>query len=101
MAKETAHQIATPLSSIMGWVEILKNRKVDNTYIDEIQKDIKRLNTITERFSNIGSIPILEKKDIVSETQTTIEYMKSRTSNSINFEFVKPKQKIIALLNSS
>ena len=100
MAKETAHQIATPLSSIMGWVEILKNRKVDNTYIDEIQKDIKRLNTITERFSNIGSIPILEKKDIVSETQTTIEYMKSRTSNSINFEFVKPKQKIIALLNS-
>ena len=100
MAKETAHQIATPLSSIMGWVEILKNKKVDNTYIDEIQKDIKRLNTITERFSNIGSIPILEKKDIVSETQTTIEYMKSRTSNSINFEFVKPKQKIIALLNS-
>ena len=59
MAKETAHQIATPLSSIMGWIEILKNKNVDNNYIDEIQKDIKRLNIIADRFSKIGSIPIL------------------------------------------
>ncbi|MEC9108434.1 MAG: HAMP domain-containing sensor histidine kinase [Bacteroidota bacterium] len=100
MAKETAHQIATPLSSIMGWIEILKQKNIDKSYIDEIQKDIKRLNIITERFSNIGSVPTLEKKDIISETESTIEYMKSRSSNSIHFEFIKPKEKIIALLNS-
>lgn len=100
MAKETAHQIATPLSSIMGWIEILKQKNIDKSYIDEIQKDIKRLNIITERFSNIGSVPTLEKKDIISETESTIEYMKSRSSNSIHFEFIKPKEKIITLLNS-
>ena len=85
MAKETAHQIATPLSSIMGWIEILKNKNVDNNYIDEIQKDIKRLNTIADRFSKIGSVPLLEKKDVISETESTIEYMKTRSSNSLNF----------------
>ena len=100
MAKETAHQIATPLSSIMGWIEILKNKNVDNNYIDEIQKDIKRLNTIADRFSKIGSVPSLERKDIISETESTIEYMKTRSSNSVNFKLVKPKEKIIALLNS-
>ena len=100
MAKETAHQIATPLSSIMGWIEILKNKNVDNTYIDEIQKDIKRLNTITDRFSKIGSVPTLERKDIVFETESTVEYMKTRSSNSVNFKLVKPKHKIITLLNS-
>ena len=100
MAKETAHQIATPLSSIMGWIEILKNKNVDNNYIDEIQKDIKRLNTIADRFSKIGSVPSLERKDIISETESTIEYMKTRSSNSVNFKLVKPKEKIITLLNS-
>ena len=100
MAKETAHQIATPLSSIMGWIEILKNKNVDDNYIDEIQKDIKRLNTIADRFSKIGSVPSLEKKDIISETESTIEYMKTRSSNSVNFKLVKPKEKIITLLNS-
>ena len=100
MAKETAHQIATPLSSIMGWIEILKNKNVDNNYIDEIQKDIKRLNTIADRFSKIGSVPSLERKDIISETESTIEYMKTRSSNSVNFKLIKPKEKIITLLNS-
>ena len=100
MAKETAHQIATPLSSIMGWIEILKNKNVDNNYIDEIQKDIKRLNTIADRFSKIGAVPLLEKKDVISETESTIEYMKTRSSNSVNFKLIKPKEKIITLLNS-
>ena len=100
MSKETAHQIATPLSSIIGWVEILKQRKIEKNYINEIEKDIKRLKIITERFSNIGSMPILEKKDIVAETEFTIDYMKNRSSNSIKFQFIKPKNKIITLLNS-
>jgi hypothetical protein len=100
MAKETAHQIATPLSSIMGWIEILKNKNIDDNYIDEIQKDIKRLNTITDRFSKIGSVPILEKNDIIAETKSAIEYMKNRTSNSLNFKIETPKEKIITLLNA-
>ena len=100
MAKETAHQIATPLSSIMGWIEILKNKNIDDNYIDEIQKDIKRLNTITDRFSKIGSVPILEKNDIIAETKSAIEYMKNRTSNSLNFKIEAPKEEIITLLNA-
>jgi len=100
MAKETAHQIATPLSSIMGWIEILKNKNIDDNYIDEIQKDIKRLNTITDRFSKIGSVPILEKNDIIDETKSAIEYMKNRTSNSLNFKIEAPKKEIITLLNA-
>jgi len=99
MAKETAHQIATPLSSIMGWVEILKTKNIDDNYIDEIQKDIKRLNIITDRFSKIGSVPILEKNDIIAETKSALEYMKNRTSNSVSFKIEAPKKEIITLLN--
>jgi hypothetical protein len=83
----------------MGWIEILKNKNIDDNYIDEIQKDIKRLNTITDRFSKIGSVPILEKNDIIAETKSAIEYMKNRTSNSLNFKIETPKEEIITLLN--
>ncbi len=99
MAKETAHQIATPLSSIMGWVEILKTKNIDDNYIDEIQKDIKRLNIITDRFSKIGSVPILEKNDIIAETKSALGYMRTRTSNSVSFKIEAPKKEIITLLN--
>jgi len=63
MAKETAHQIGTPLTSLVGWVEILKAENIDETTTQEIEKDIERLQTITERFSNIGSEPKLENTD--------------------------------------
>ena len=68
MAKETAHQIGTPLSSLVGWTEILRSENVDPSYLLEIEKDISRLQTITDRFSKIGSIPKLKKADIVAET---------------------------------
>jgi len=71
MAKETAHQIGTPLSSLIGWLEIMKADNVDETTITEIEKDVNRLQTITDRFSKIGSEPILEVKDIVQETQAS------------------------------
>ena len=64
MAKETAHQIGTPLSSLIGWTEILKSENTNPEYILEIEKDINRLQTITERFSKIGSLPTLEKQDL-------------------------------------
>ena len=65
MAKETAHQIGTPLSSLLGWVEILRMENADEATVSEIEKDVERLNTIADRFSKIGSIPKLERYDIV------------------------------------
>lgn len=99
MAKETAHQIGTPLSSLVGWTEILKSEQVNPDYIVEIEKDIDRLQTITERFSKIGSAPTLKKTDIVAATQSSYEYLKSRSSKLINFEISLPDEEIIVNLN--
>lgn len=101
MAKETAHQIGTPLSSLIGWVEILKADDVPESTIVEIEKDIDRLQTITERFSKIGSEPKLENKDIVEETQKSYDYLQSRFSKQVEFSFYGPKVPIIVLLNST
>jgi len=99
MAKETAHQIGTPLSSLVGWTEILKIENVNPEYILEMGKDIDRLETITERFSKIGSIPKLEKKDIVLETQMAFDYLKRRSSKLIIFELKVPDHPISVNLN--
>lgn len=99
MAKETAHQIGTPLSSLIGWVEILKADQVAETTIVEIQKDIERLQTITDRFSKIGSEPKLENKDIIQETFETFDYLQSRFSKQVEFSFDAPKTPIMVLLN--
>ncbi|WP_179315944.1 sensor histidine kinase [Winogradskyella undariae] len=99
MAKETAHQIGTPLSSLVGWAEILKMENVNPDYILEIEKDIDRLQTITERFSKIGSVPTLKNVDIVDVTKSSYEYLKSRSSKLINFEIVIPERKIEVNLN--
>ena len=100
MAKETAHQIGTPLSSLVGWTEILKSENVNPSYIVEIEKDIDRLQTITERFSKIGSKPTLEKVDIVEVTKMSYDYLKSRSSKLINFEIIIPDQEILVNLNT-
>lgn len=99
MAKETAHQIGTPLSSLVGWTEILKSEKINPDYIVEIEKDIDRLQTITERFSKIGSTPTLAKVDIVEATKSSYDYLKSRSSRLINFEIILPENKIDINLN--
>jgi hypothetical protein len=99
MAKETAHQIGTPLSSLIGWAEILKSENVNPEYIVEIEKDISRLQTITERFSKIGSLPTLEKSDIVKETLESYDYLKTRSSNLIEFEILVPSEEIYVNLN--
>ena len=100
MAKETAHQIGTPLSSLVGWTEILKSENVNPSYIVEIEKDIDRLQTITERFSKIGSKPTLEKVDIVEVTKMSYDYLKSRSSKLINFEIIIPDEEILVNLNT-
>lgn len=99
MAKETAHQIGTPLSSLIGWLEIMKADNVDQTTISEIEKDINRLQTITERFSKIGSEPVLETKDIVEETRNSFDYLKSRFSKQVEFTFSAPKNPILVSIN--
>lgn len=99
MAKETAHQIGTPLSSMVGWTELLRAEEVNPSYIKEMEKDIDRLQTITERFSKIGSVPNLEPQDIVDLTQKTFEYLESRSSKLIRFELVKPDDPIMVQLN--
>lgn len=101
MAKETAHQIGTPLSSLIGWVEILKSEGVDQSTTSEIEKDIERLQTITDRFSKIGSAPKLENKDIVAETQQSYDYLQSRFSKQIEFIFKAPKSPIMVALNAT
>lgn len=99
MAKETAHQIGTPLSSLIGWLEIMKADNVEETTITEIEKDINRLQTITDRFSKIGSEPILEVKNIIEETEQSFDYLKSRFSSQVDFSFKAPKKPIMVSLN--
>jgi len=99
MAKETAHQIGTPLSSLIGWLEIMKADNVDETTILEIEKDINRLQTITDRFSKIGSEPILERLNIIEETEQSFDYLKSRFSKQVEFSFKAPKKPIMISLN--
>lgn len=87
MAKETAHQIGTPLSSLLGWIEILRFEKVNEMYVDEIEKDVDRLNIIANRFSKIGSLPDLQKHNIILETKRVFNYLESRSSKQISFCF--------------
>lgn len=99
MAKETAHQIGTPLSSLVGWAQILKEEGTNPSYLKEIEKDIDRLQVITERFSKIGSMPKLEKTDIVKATRDSYEYLKARSSNLIEFSLELPKEETYVMLN--
>ncbi|TDR24232.1 sensor histidine kinase [Flavobacterium cheniae] len=99
MAKETAHQIGTPLSSLIGWLEILKLDNVEESTIVEIEKDITRLQTITDRFSKIGSEPVLEKRDIIEDTKNTVDYLQTRVSQQIVFTFKAPEHPIYVDIN--
>ncbi|MDH3795260.1 MAG: HAMP domain-containing histidine kinase [Flavobacteriaceae bacterium] len=99
MAKETAHQIGTPLTSLLGWNEHLKNEKINPEITREIEKDIGRLQKITDRFSKIGSLPKLEKLDIVKETRDAYAYLKSRSSKLVHFSFESKLDTIPVYLN--
>lgn len=96
LAKETAHQIGTPLSSMIGWVEVMKldaNRNDDGLL--EINKDINRLKTISERFSKIGSVPELNDLNLKETVQQNFDYLKSRISKKVNFELKVPAREIL------
>lgn len=83
MSKETAHQLGTPTSSLAGWIEILQNKYPDISITGELNRDIERLEKVTERFSRIGSKPLLTKENIVSIISRTVDYLKSRTSSKV------------------
>lgn len=91
MAKETAHQLGTPLSSLVAWVEILKMKNLDEETITEIQKDVRRFEIITQRFSNIGSLPKLETENIVKVIYDAVDYVKARSSKKVVFSINLPK----------
>lgn len=90
LAKETAHQIGTPLSSMIGWIEILRMENPDSEGVSEIEKDITRLKTITERFSKIGSVPELNDMNLSETVQQNYDYLKSRISTKVNFKLHMP-----------
>ncbi len=100
MAKETAHQIGTPLTSLMGWIELLKTSSNKNQYLKEVEKDLERLNVISERFNKIGSKPKLSKENICEEIDKTINYLRARLSKKIILEFEHPKNEIIVYINN-
>ena len=100
MAKETAHQLGTPLSSLIAWLEYLKSKGLDIETSSEIEKDVKRLETITERFSKIGSVPKLDYVDLVKVLEDSVAYMKSRTSKHVAFTIHSGNQhEVMAQLN--
>ena len=99
MAKETAHQIGTPLTSMVGWITLLKEKQKKSIPLIEIEKDIARLNLITDRFSKVGSIPKLIPSDLTSVIKETVNYLQKRSSEHIKFIIQLPNKKIIIPLN--
>lgn len=90
LAKETAHQIGTPLSSMIGWMEIMKLDNPESEGVQEIEKDIERLRTISERFSKIGSVPELNDMNFNQTIQENYNYLRTRISKKINFTLQLP-----------
>lgn len=100
MAKETAHQLGTPVSSLQGWLEILKEQEVNATIVPEIAKDVNRLLLITDRFGKIGSEPQLEWGKPAEQIHHMLDYMKKRTGGQVNFIFDDESLKNISTLLS-
>ncbi len=97
MSKETAHQLGTPISSLMAWNELLKGMDVDQSIPDEIGKDVRRLETIAQRFSKIGSVPVLDDCDLVMVIGEFVPYLQSRLSSMVSITFHKPDREHITL----
>ncbi len=101
MAKETAHQISTPLSSLMGWIEVLKEKKMKKDSIIEIEKDINRLELIADRFSKIGASPKLKTDNIISLISKTLEYLRKRSGEKVIWKWEPPKKPLNIPMNST
>jgi signal transduction histidine kinase len=100
MAKETAHQLGTPLSALEGWVEMMKESPADQNMLREMEKDIGRLKLVSDRFSKIGSTPQLEKQDLVQTIQLVVDYVKKRAPSKVQFNIDFGGQNSIPVLIS-
>jgi signal transduction histidine kinase len=101
LSKETAHQLGTPISSLMAWVEILKENHPDDDMIPEMDKDVKRLEHIAERFSKIGSLPEPKDSSMNEVLEHVVEYMRKRTSNKVDIICNVPNHDVIVKMNAS
>lgn len=101
MAKETAHQLGTPISSLMAWNELLVAQGVGNNVTDEIAKDIDRLNTVTNRFSKIGSEAVLEELDVTEIVRGSVEYLRRRISSRIDLQFISDAEGLKVNMNAA
>lgn len=95
MAKETAHQMGTPITSLRGWVEMLKESEVNPDVVQELEKDVERLKLVSDRFSKIGSQPKLETTNVVALLEEMVSYMKRRAPGKVQFEFISPSPEIL------
>ena len=85
MAKETAHQLGTPVSSLEGWIEILRETHAHESFFPEIEKDVSRLRLVSDRFGKIGSTPQLEEKNIIEQVKNMVEYIRKRAGGKVSF----------------
>ena len=101
LSKETAHQLGTPISSLMAWVEVLKENHPDDEMIPEMDKDVKRLERIAERFSKIGSLPEPKDRSMNEVINHVVDYMRKRTSNKVEIIYQVPDYDVIVKMNAS
>lgn len=101
LSKETAHQLGTPISSLIAWVEYLKTKEVDGTYLKEMEKDVKRLETVADRFSKIGSNPDPLPLNINDAVKSSCEYMNTRISSKVKINLELSKEPALVLMNDS
>lgn len=100
LSRETAHQLGTPISSLMAWISLLNDMGIDNGIVNEMDKDVTRLSTIASRFSKIGSKPSMSAEDINQVAVTAAEYMKNRISNRIQFDIIPSPTPLLANLST-
>ncbi|MDR2914043.1 MAG: HAMP domain-containing histidine kinase [Tannerella sp.] len=101
LSKETAHQLGTPISSLIAWVEYLKTKDVDGMYLKEMEKDVKRLEVVADRFSKIGSNPDLLPLNINNSIQSSCEYMSTRVSSKVKISAKLSEEPALVLMNDS
>jgi signal transduction histidine kinase len=101
LSKETAHQLGTPISSLLAWLEMMKLKSSDPDLLIELEKDVKRLEKITERFSKIGSKPILKKDNLITVISSAVNYLKTRTSGSVKFNVHLSSEELLVPINAS